>query len=95
MFDQRWQFAAEQARQHSEKNATPLPLGFVTRVLARSRETPAESWEDLISTLGLRALIATTLIVVASGGYAFTQWYEPRLEVPVVDQGLTAELSWP
>lgn len=94
-FDQRWQMAAEQARLVPDEQAPPLPHGFVTRVLALSREPSADAWDELLGTLGLRALVVASVLCLGCGGYAFSEWYEPRLEVPTVDASLTSDLAWP
>lgn len=94
-FDQRWQMAAEQARLVSDAQASPLSHEFITRVLACRYETTADAWDELIATLGLRALVVTSVLCLVCGGYAFSEWYQPRLEVPVVDSSLTSDLVWP
>ena len=68
---------------------------LATRILARSRETAAESWEDIVSALGLRAILATTAIGLLAAGLAFSDWYEFRIERPAVERTFTNDLSWP
>ncbi len=94
-FDQHWQQTAAQARQAPQDAAAELPFGFSTRVLARFQETPAEAWEDVFSAIGLRALLATTGLLLISAGYALTEWYDFRLEPPSLEEAVTSELSWP
>ena len=94
-FDQRWQKLARQAEGLFDEALPELPFGFVTRILARSRETAAESWEDIVSALGLRAILATAAIGLLAAGLAFSDWYEFRIERPAVERTFTNDLSWP
>ena len=95
-FDQRWQTLAQHARQVSpEEIADELPLGFTTRVMARAREAAVEPWEDAFNLLGLRAVMATAVLFLLSAGFAFSEWYAPRLELPALEKTVTSELSWP
>ncbi len=94
-FDQRWLIAAEEARCAVSEPLPPLPLGFASRVLARSRDAQELAWPELVAALSLRALIVTTALCLVSGGYAFSQWYQPRLEVPELENPLTFDLAWP
>jgi len=95
-FHQRWQTLAREARRHPGALFEPPPLGFATRVIARFQETPAEAWEDILSAFGLRAVLATTLLFLLSAGFAFSGWYESRMEPPaLVVLPVTSELSWP
>jgi len=94
-FDQRWLTAAKEARRADSEPVPPLPLGFAARVLARSRDAQEPAWSELVAALSLRALIVTTVLCLVSGGYAFSQWYQPRLEVPELENPLTTDLTWP
>ncbi len=94
-FDQRWLTAAKEARHADSEPVPPLPLGFAARVLARSRDLQDPAWLELVAALSLRALIVTTVLCLVSGGYAFSQWYQPRLEVPGLENPLTFDLTWP
>lgn len=94
-FDQRWQKLARRADGLFDEALTELPFGFATRVLARSRENPAESWEDIVSALGLRAVLVTAAVCLVSAGLAFSDWYEFRIERPAVERTFTNDLSWP
>lgn len=94
-FDQRWQELARQADGLFDGALPELPFGFAMRVLARSREATAETWEDIVSTLGLRAILATTAIGLVAAGLAFSDWYEFRIERPAVERTFTSDLSWP
>ncbi|MBL9146284.1 MAG: hypothetical protein JNM99_21575 [Verrucomicrobiaceae bacterium] len=94
-FDQRWLTAAKEARRAASEPVPHLPLGFAARVLARSRDLQEPAWPELVAALSLRALIVTTVLCLVSGGYAFSQWYQPRLEVPELENPLTTDLTWP
>lgn len=94
-FDQRWQQLARQAGRLLDEQLPDLPLGFATRVLARSRETPVESWEELLGSLSLRAVLITGGFCLVSAGFAFAEWYEFRIERPVLEQTVTNDLPWP
>jgi hypothetical protein len=94
-FQSRWQTAARRAGRLLDDNLPELPLGLATRVLARSREPVPESWEDLLGALSLRAVLVTTCLCLVSAGLAFSQWYEFRMERPVLERTVTNELSWP
>lgn len=94
-FDQRWQTLAQSARPFPEELSGELPLGFATRVLARARETSGEAWEDVFNFLGLRAVLATAALFILSSGFAFSDWFDARIEPPTLDSTVTAELAWP
>ena len=94
-FDQRWQKLAKHADGLFAEALPELPFGFAARILARSRETAVESWEDIISAFGLRAILATTAIGLIAAGLAFSDWYEFRIERPAVERTFTNDLSWP
>lgn len=94
-FEQRWQLLARKAGRMLDDTLPSLPPGFATRVLAHSQEAAPESWEDLLGALSLRAVMITTCLCLISAGFAFSQWYEFRIERPVLEQTVTNELSWP
>ena len=94
-FEQRWQVMARKAGRLLDESLPDLPLGFATRVLANRREPSPESWEELLGALSLRAVMVTTCLCLISAGFAFSQWYEFRIERPVLEQTVTNELSWP
>lgn len=95
IFDQRWQKAVGHAQRVTAEDIPSLPLGFTARVLARSRDAAALGWDEWLAALSLRALIVTTALCLLSGGYAFSKWYQPRLEVPALANPLTPDLIWP
>ncbi len=94
-FDQRWRKLAQNAGRISDEGLPELPFGFATRVIAGSREAGAESWDDLLSALGLRAVLVTTCLCLVSAGFAFSEWYSFRMERPELEQTFTSELPWP
>ena len=94
-FDQRWQTLARHTDGLLHDALPELPFGFAARVLARSRESTAESWEDIVSALGLRAILATAVVCLVAAGIAFSDWYEFRIERPAVERTFTSDLSWP
>jgi hypothetical protein len=94
-FDQRWQTLTRRAASVCDEAAVDLPFGFTTRVLARSREDAGEAWEDLLSAFGLRALVITAVVAMAAAGAGFVDFYDARIERPLLEQTLTSELPWP
>ena len=64
-FDQRWRTTTQAARRHADTSAE-LPYGFTTRVLAHFENNTAESWSDLITALGLRAVLTSALLFAVS-----------------------------
>jgi hypothetical protein len=94
-FEQRWQTLAKRAGRMLDESLPDLPLGFATRVLANRREPAAESWEELLGALSLRAVVLTACLCAIGAGFAFSEWYEFRIERPVLEQSVTNELSWP
>lgn len=94
-FDQRWQTLARNAGALLEEALPEQPCGFAARVLARSRESVPESWEDVLRTLGLPAILATGVAAIVAAGLAFYDWYDVRIERPAVERTFTNELPWP
>ena len=94
-FNQRWQTLAHTAGGLPEEDLAELPFGFVARVIAGGRETVSESWEELLSSLGLRAVLVTACLCLVSAGFAFSEWYSSGIETPAMEQTVTNELSWP
>ena len=94
-FDQRWRMLANKAGKLSDESLAELPFGFATRVIAGGRETMSESWDELLSSLGLRAVLVTTCLCLISAGFAFSEWYSDGIETPAMEQTVTNELSWP
>lgn len=79
-FDQRWQKLAQQARYSPEEESENLPLGFSTRVLARLQQAPTEAWEEIFNAFGLRAVLASALIFLASAAWVIAQVEPLRLD---------------
>lgn len=74
-FNQRWNAVAKAARQvpAEPSEALPLPFGFTTRLMARFQESPVEPWVDLMTALGLRAVVTSALLFAASAALVFWQ----------------------
>lgn len=72
-FNQRWNAAAKAARQAPEEPGGALPFGFAARLMARFQESPAEPWADLLTALGLRAVVTSALLFAASAALVFWQ----------------------
>lgn len=72
-FNQRWNAAARSARQVPEEPSEALPFGFTTRLMARFQEAPVEPWVDLMTALGLRAVVTSALLFAASAALVFWQ----------------------
>lgn len=94
-FDQRWQVLARKAGRLLDEKLPAMPPGLAARVLARRREAPVESWEDLLSALSLRAVLVTTCLCLVCAGFAFSEWYEFRIVRPALERSMTSELPLP
>lgn len=96
-FDQRWQKLTSRATGLLDEALPELPLGYATRILARSRETAPETWEDIVSAFGLRAIFATAVLCAVTATLAYRECFPARIEHPVLEQTTTSDLSslWP
>lgn len=92
-FDQRWQKLARQADGLLDEALPELPFGYATRILARSRDTSPETWEDIVSALGLRAIFATAALCAVTAALAYMECFPARIETPVFEQASTSDLS--
>ncbi len=90
-FDQRWSAAAAAARPLWHEAADETPLGLAARVLARWREAPGESWEDLLILFGRRTMIAAFALFVASAGFAYFNWYAMPIDPPALEQAVSLD----
>ena len=93
-FDQRWQSAAQTARHVAEEPAE-LPFGFATRVLARFQNTPAEPWVDLLTALGLRAVLTSAVLFIASAALVAWQLDFITLAPTLIETPLSPSLLLP
>ena len=93
-FDQRWQTAAQAARRVADEPGE-LPFGFTTRVLARFENTPAEPWLDLLTALGLRAVLSSAALFIASAALVVWQVDFISLTPSWVDAPLSLRLLLP
>jgi hypothetical protein len=94
-FNKRWQMLAQKAGSLADEALPELAFGFATRVIAGGRETVVESWDEMLSALGLRALLVTACMCLITGGLAYSEWYPVGIERPALEQTLTNELPWP
>jgi len=86
-FDSRWQTITQAARRAPER-ADELPYGFSTRLLARWEGTPAEPWVELITALGIRAVLTSALFFLASAALVawqmdFTSFAPSWVDAPI------------
>lgn len=93
-FDSRWQSAAQAARRSAGEPAG-LPFGFSTRVLARFQNTPAEPWVDLLTALGLRAVLTSALLFVASAALVAWQMDFISLAPSLIETPISPSLFLP
>ena len=93
-FDQRWQTAAQAARRVADERGE-LPFGFTTRVLARFENTPVEPWIDLLTALGLRAVLTSAFLFIASAALVAWQMDFISLAPSWVDAPLSPKLLLP
>ena len=93
-FNQRWNAVAKAARQvpAEPSEALPLPFGFTTRLMAHFQESPVEPWVDLMTALGLRAVVTSALLFAVSAVLVFWQldgvplvsdWIDVPLPLPL------------
>lgn len=100
-FEPRWQALAARAREVETGEPPPeLPLGFATRALARAVEgavegAAAETLDEILGILGLRALVTACVLCAASAALAYTEVLDARLERPALEQSLAEEFPWP
>lgn len=94
-FDHRWQKLAQKARLSPAGPAADLPHGFATRVLALARQPAREAWEEVLALFSLRAVLATSGLFLLSASLAFSDWFDARLEPPVLERTLLSDLTWP
>lgn|GEM_PF-867431 len=96
-FNQRWRAAAKAARQvpGEPSEALPLPFRFTTRLMARFQESPVEPWVDLMTALGLRAVVTSALLFAASAVLVFWQLDGVPLVSDWIDVPLTLPLPLP
>ena len=94
-FDNRWHALAQNARHFPADPTADLPAGFTTRVLALARESSSEALEDVLTALGLRAVLAAGSVFLLSAGFAFSDWFESRIQPPSLEKSLTSDLTWP
>lgn len=94
-FHQRWQTAATSARRVQDDLAPELPYGFATRIVARFQEAPAEPWLDILSALGVRAVLASALVFIASAVLVAAQCYDSVLSPTLIETPLSPRVFLP
>ncbi|MEN3943660.1 hypothetical protein WJU23_20340 [Prosthecobacter sp. SYSU 5D2] len=94
-FNNRWQTLSQNARQAPLDPAADLPHGFATRVLALARQPSHEAWEEVLTVLGLRAVLATGGLFLLSASLTFSDWFDTRLEPPALELTFLSDLTWP
>ena len=94
-FHQRWQTLATSARSTSADITPELPFGFATRIVARFQEAPAEPWLDILSALGLRAVLASALVFIASAALVAVQCYDSVLSPTLIETPLSPRVFLP
>ena len=93
-FHPRWQAAAQAARRAKDE-PSELPYGFTTRVLARFQNTPVEPWVDLLTALGLRAVLTSAVLFLASAALVAWQMDFISLAPSWVDAPISPKLLLP
>ena len=94
-FHQRWQTLTQAARQSPPEEASTLPLGFTTQLLARFRQTPTDPWQELLTSLGMRAVL-TSAVVFTAAVSLFWSWLDTAALVPLwIESPITSQLSLP
>ncbi|MES2596096.1 MAG: hypothetical protein V4662_12205 [Verrucomicrobiota bacterium] len=94
-FDSRWQSAAQAARGAPDEVCAELPFGFATRVLARFENTPAEPWVDLLTALGLRAVLTSAVLFIASAALVAWQMDFITLAPTLIESPISPSLFLP
>lgn len=94
-FDQRWRTLANKVGGLPEEDRPEPPFGFAARVIAGGRETVSESWDELLTSLGLRAVLVTACLCLVSAGFVLLDWYPDGIETPAMEQTVTNQLAWP
>ena len=93
-FHSRWQAVAQAARRAKDEPSN-LPFGFTTRVLARFENTPAEPWVDLLTALGIRAVLTSAVLFFVSAAAVAWQMDFISLAPSWVDAPLSPKLFLP
>jgi hypothetical protein len=93
-FHPRWQAAAQAARRAKDESSE-LPYGFTTRVLARFQNTPVEPWVDLLTALGIRAVLTSAVFFFISAALVAWQMDFISFAPSWVDAPLSPKLLLP
>jgi hypothetical protein len=93
-FDQRWSAAASSARRVREE-MEELPFGFATRVLARFEAAPVEPWVELMTALGLRAVVTSAVLFLGCAALMVWQMEGVLLVPDMIEVPLVTEVFLP
>lgn len=73
-----------------------MPFGLAMRVIAGGREPMTETWDEVLSALGLRALVVTAFLCLISAGFAYAELYSTDgIDSPQLHQTFSDDLPWP
>lgn len=92
-FEERWKRLTSRARMSIPDDFPELPPAFHTRVLAHWQAQPVESWEDLLATLGGRAVWAAVAVCAIAAGLVLSDFHEARISRPELEHVITLE-AW-
>lgn len=93
-FHGRWQVAAT-AAQRVREDAGALPFGFTTRLMARFGEAPAEPWVELMTALGLRAVVTAAVLFLGCAAVMVWQMEGMPLVPEVIEVSFVSEVLLP
>ena len=93
-FNQRWSGATRAARRVREE-AGELPFGLTTRVLARFEAVPVEPWVELMTVLGLRAVVTSAVLFLGCAAVMVWQVDAVPLVPDLIEVPLVTEVFLP
>lgn len=94
-FDQRWKQLARTSGSPADDSLAEMPFGLAARIIARSREPVVETWDEVLSAVGLRALVVTACLCLISAGFAYAEWSSDDIDGPQLHQTFSDDLPWP
>jgi hypothetical protein len=92
IFDEKWQHAAERARQAPRRDET-APFGFAARVDAAVRQSPAPGLEMLWVRLTLRSLAGVCVVLLVCAALELPHFSDTRPLDPGIDNTVI-QLIW-
>lgn len=93
-FNQRWSAAASSARRVREETGE-LPFGLTTRVLARFEAAPVEPWVELMTVLGMRAVVTSAVLFLGCAAVMVWQMEGVPLVPDLIEVPLVTEVFLP